>query len=75
MTEELNIDRVETDRDGTIQRFTIRSDDRLSLQNIDYNLDFNPHDNRIVEVGDGFEMPVSADETSKILFKFSCIDL
>lgn len=74
MTEELNIDRVEVDMDGTIQRFIIHSNDRLSLQNIDYNLDFNQHDNRIVEVGDGFEMSVSADEISKILFKFSCID-
>ena len=63
MTEELNIDRVEVDMDGTIQRFIIHSNDRLSLQNIDYNLDFNQHD-----------MSVSADEISKILFKFSCID-
>lgn len=68
------IDRVETDMDGTIQKFIIHSDDRLSLQNIDYHLDFNSHDNRIVEVKNGFEMPVSADEMSKILFRFSCID-
>ena len=71
----ITIDRVETDMDGTIQRFIIHSDDRLSLQNIDYNLDFNPHENRIVEVVDGFEMPVSTDEMSKILFRFSYIDL
>ena len=69
------VDRVETDTDGNIQKFIIHSDDRLSLQNIDYNLDFNPHDNRIVEAGDGFEMPVSTDEMSKILFRFSYIDL
>lgn len=70
----ITIDRVETDMDGIIQRFIIHSKDRLSLQQIDYNLDFNPHDNRIVEAGDGFEMPVSTDEMSKILFRFSCID-
>ena len=68
------IDRVETDMDGTIQKFIIHSDDRLSLQNIDYHLDFNPHDNRIVEAGDGFEMAVSADEMSKILMRFQCIN-
>ena len=68
------VDRVEADMDGTPQRFIIHSDDRLTLQNIDYNLDFHPHDNRIVEVADGFEMPISADEMSKILFKFSCMD-
>ena len=66
--------RVETDMDGNIQKFIIHSNDRLSLQNIDYHLDFHPHDNRIVEVGDGFEMSVSPDEMSKILFRFSCID-
>ena len=65
------IDRVETDMDGTIQRFIIHSDDRLSLQNINYNLDFNPHDNRIVETGDGFEMSVSPDEMSNILSCYS----
>ncbi len=68
------INRVETDMDGTIQRFIIHSDERLLLQNIDYNLDFHPHDNRIVEAGDGFEMPVSPDEMSKILMRFQCIN-
>lgn len=68
------IDRVETDLDGTIQRFIIRSNERLLLQNIDYNLDFNPHDNGIVETRNGFEMPVSPDEMSKILMRFQCID-
>ena len=68
------VDRVEADTNGTPQRFIIHSDDRLTLQNIDYNLDFNPHDNRIVEARDGFEMPVSPDEMSKILFRFSCMD-
>lgn len=70
----ITIDRVETDMDGTIQKFIIHSDDRLSLQNIDYHLDFNSHGNRIVEVGNGFDMAVSPDEMSKILFRFSCID-
>lgn len=70
----ITVDRVETDMDGTIQRFIVHSHDRLTLQNIDYHLDFNPHDNRIVEAEDGFEMAVSPDEMSKILFRFSCID-
>lgn len=71
----ITINRVETDMDGTIQRFIIHSNDRLSLQQIDYHLDFNPHDNRIVKARDGFEISVSPVEMSKILFQFSCIDL
>lgn len=71
----ITIDRVETDIYGTIQRFVIHSNDRLSLQEIDYHLDFNPHDNRIVEAGNGFEMLISSDEMSKILLKFSFMDL
>ncbi len=70
----ITIDRVETDIDGTIQRFIIHSNVRLLLQNIDYNLDFHPHDNRIVETRNGFEMPVSPDEMSKILMRFQCMD-
>ena len=71
----ITIDRVETDMDGTIQRFVIHSDDRVSLQNIDYHLDFNPHDNRIVEARGGFELSVSPDEMSKILSRYSCWEI
>ena len=71
------VSRVETDADGKITNFVIQSDFHLALHDIDYNLDPKPHDSRIrraVSNSSCVEMAITAEEMSKILFKFSCCD-
>ena len=62
-------------KNGEVQKIVLYSDNKVTLNNVDYELNPKPHDRGIVQLADGaWEMVVSADEMSRIIVGFSCRD-
>ena len=57
----------------TPEKFILRAKDKLSLDNLDYELDPKPHAARVKQTRFGeYQMILTKEEVEKALFAYSC---